>query len=165
MRLHNVGDTLFLLCSCCVILEYSSTGEVGFGCGLSSPEDAILHTVILYSCSEVVHPLIVLVTTSTNDWSRMITNLAYMSRDMNKIPTDLALAYSVVSYDVHVVTIMTQLGEDYTSLYQSLHEQGVCPLLYQLLNILQDCECELNACVVATDGLLAMTNSVPVSWW
>ncbi|VFQ65982.1 unnamed protein product [Cuscuta campestris] len=55
---------------------------------------------------------------------------SFFTRDMNKIPTDLALAYSVVSYDVHVVTIMTQLE---IVLHEKIEfDEGVCLVYAQL---------------------------------
>ncbi|VFQ95223.1 unnamed protein product [Cuscuta campestris] len=131
-------------------------------------QDQILLGAILGSLSESVQPLISLATTAHEAWTRLTSNLASMSRshiislkaqlhknprgsrsidefiaDMSTIAADLALAGSPVEHDDLIVSIMTQLGDEYMSIYQSLRGRNESLTIDELGHILNDCERQL----------------------
>ncbi|VFQ90331.1 unnamed protein product, partial [Cuscuta campestris] len=72
--------------------------------------------------------------------------------DMTTIASDLALAGSPVTDEDLSVHIMSQLGEDYSALYQSLRGCNTDISIDELTTILKDCEREiLNRASAASD--------------
>ncbi|RAL49444.1 hypothetical protein DM860_012877 [Cuscuta australis] len=107
-------------------------------------QDVILLTVILSSCTDVVQPQIPLADTLADAWSRLTKNPANMScvriislksqlaknhrgnrtidafvAYMTTIASNLALAVSLVTDEDLSVHIMSRIGKDYSTLYQS----------------------------------------------
>ncbi|VFQ62882.1 unnamed protein product [Cuscuta campestris] len=146
-------------------------------------QDAIILSAILGSCTDLVQPLISLAETAADAWSRLAKNLANASRgriislksqlaknprgnrtieafisDMTTIASDLALAGSPVSDEDLSVHIMSQLGEDYSSLYQSLRGCNADVSIDELTTILKDCEREILARSAVSADLVPTAN-------
>ncbi|VFQ96794.1 unnamed protein product [Cuscuta campestris] len=146
-------------------------------------QDQILLGALLGSCSDLVQPLVSLAETSHGVCSRLNSHLASMSRgriislkaqlnknprgnrsiekfmkDMTDIATDLALAGSPVSDADFIVSIITQLGEEYHAIYQSLHGSGLTLTIDELTHILTDCERQLQQTNVADESLVPTAN-------
>lgn len=146
-------------------------------------QDAILLSALLGSCTDVVQPLISLADTSADAWSRLTRNLASMSRgriislkaklaknprgnrtiatfitDMTEIAAELALAQSPVSDEDLAVHIMSQLGDDYAVIYQSLRGRKDCVSIEELTTILEDCERDIQSRTAAAADLVPSAN-------
>ncbi|VFQ59210.1 unnamed protein product [Cuscuta campestris] len=78
--------------------------------------------------------------------------------DMTEIASDLALAGSPVSEEDVAVHIMTQLGEDYSAIYQSLRGRNDSFSIGELKTILEDCERELLARASAVSDVIPTAN-------
>ncbi|VFQ94841.1 unnamed protein product [Cuscuta campestris] len=146
-------------------------------------QDAILLGAIIGSCTDAVQSLISLADTSADAWSRLTRSLASMSRgriislkaklaknprgsrtiaafvaDMTEIAGELALAYSPVSDEDLAVHIMSQLGDEYSTIYQSLRGRNDCVSIEELTTILEDCERHLHERHSATADLVPTAN-------
>ncbi|VFQ63387.1 unnamed protein product [Cuscuta campestris] len=146
-------------------------------------QDAILLSTLLGSCTDAVQPVISLAETSADAWSRLAVSLANMSRgriislksklannprrnrtieafiaDMTTITSDLALAGSPVTDEDLAGHIMSQLGDDYSSVYQSLRGRNDDISLDELSTILKDCEREIHDRSAASSDLVPTAN-------
>ncbi|VFQ80127.1 unnamed protein product [Cuscuta campestris] len=97
-------------------------------------QDAILLSAILGSCTNLVQPLISLTETAADAWSRPVSN---------EDPS---------------VHIMSQLGDDYSSLYQSLRGCNADVSIDELTTILKDCEREILARYAVSGDLVPTAN-------
>ncbi|VFQ89841.1 unnamed protein product [Cuscuta campestris] len=146
-------------------------------------QDAILLSALLGSCTDAVQPVISLAETSANVWSRLAASLTNMSRghiislksqlaknprrnrtieafiaDMTTIASNLALAGSLVTDEDLAVHIMSQLGDEYSSVYQSLRGRNDDISLDELSTILKDCEREIHDHSAALFDLVPAAN-------
>ncbi|RAL50970.1 hypothetical protein DM860_005326 [Cuscuta australis] len=146
-------------------------------------QDAILLSALLGSCTDAVQPLISLADTSADAWSRLTRSLASMSRgriislkakfaknprgnrtiaafviEMTKIAAKLALAQSPVSDEDLAVHIMSQLGDEYAVIYQSLRGRNDCVSIEELTTILEDCERDIQGRTVVAADLVTTAN-------
>ncbi|RAL42831.1 hypothetical protein DM860_009338 [Cuscuta australis] len=146
-------------------------------------QDAILLSAILGSCTDVVQSIVSLADTSADAWSRLAMSLASRSRgriislkaklakkprgnrtiaacvaDMTEIAGELALADSPVSDEDLAVHIMSQLGDEYSTIYQSLRGHNDCVSIEELTAILEDCERHLREHASATADLVPTAN-------
>ncbi|VFQ83688.1 unnamed protein product [Cuscuta campestris] len=142
-------------------------------------QDDILLSDLIGSCTEDVQ----LVISLADAWSRLTKSLANMSRerisslksqmaknprgnrtinafvaDMTTIASHLALARSPVTDEDLSVHIMSQLGEDYSALYQSLRGSNVDLSIDELTTILKDCEREILSRSTASADLVPTRN-------
>ncbi|VFQ88361.1 unnamed protein product [Cuscuta campestris] len=133
--------------------------------------------------SDLVQPLISLVDNAADAWSCLAKSLANMSRgriislksqlaknprgnrsieafvaDMTAIAADLALANSPVTDEDLSVHILSQLGEDYSALYQSLRGCNTDISIDDLTTILKDCEREILSRSAASADLIPTAN-------
>ncbi|VFQ94302.1 unnamed protein product [Cuscuta campestris] len=146
-------------------------------------QDAILLSAILGSCTDVVQSIVSLADSSADAWSRLARSLASMSRgriislkaklaknpcgnrtiaafvaDMTEIAGELALADSPVSDEDLAVHIMSQLGDEYSTIYQSLRGRNDCVSIEELTTILEDYERHLREHASATADLVPTAN-------
>ncbi|VFQ77839.1 unnamed protein product [Cuscuta campestris] len=84
--------------------------------------------------------------------------IATFITDMTEIAAELALAQSPVSDEDLAVHIMSQLGDDYAVIYQSLRGRKDCVSIEELTTILEDCERDIQSRTAAAADLVPSAN-------
>ncbi|XP_019198221.1 PREDICTED: uncharacterized protein LOC109192078 [Ipomoea nil] len=147
-------------------------------------QDQIITSALLGSCSDTIQPLIASAPTACDAWQRLVANYASASRgriislkakltrnpkgnrsvtaflnDMRSIADDLALAQCPIFYEDMVVYILTQLGDQYSSIVSSVRVRDKPISLGELADALTDHELQLAEVDDARQSLLATANA------
>ncbi|XP_019171436.1 PREDICTED: uncharacterized protein LOC109166990 [Ipomoea nil] len=131
-------------------------------------QDQVIVSALLGSCTDTIQPLISLTTTAHDAWQRLVASYASASRgriislkakltrnprgsrsittyrnDMRAIADDLALAQCPVSDEDLIVYVLTQLGEDYSSITSTIRVREKPLSFGELVDVLTDHERQL----------------------
>ncbi|XP_019184049.1 PREDICTED: uncharacterized protein LOC109178954 [Ipomoea nil] len=151
-------------------------------------QDQIIVSALLESCSDSIQPLVSSASTAYDAWQRLTTTYASASRgrilslkakltqnprgtrsitvflnDMRSIADALALAQSPVSDEDLIVYILTQLGDEYNSIFSVVCVRLKPISLAELADVLIDHERQLQADDRARQTVLATANITPTT--
>ncbi|XP_019177747.1 PREDICTED: uncharacterized protein LOC109172952 [Ipomoea nil] len=147
-------------------------------------QDQIITSALHGSCSDTIQPLIASASTTCDAWQRFVASYASASRgrilslkakltrnpkgnwsvtaflnDMRSIADDLALAQCPISDEDMVVYILTQLGDEYSSIVSAVRIRDKPISLGELADALTDHERQLAEVDDARQSLLATANA------